>query len=135
MQKVIDLETQLQYFEEYKNKLKDMVGKKKMEYIIKNAAYVISCGTNDLVYTYGPLDLRLVPDDAVSAYLHFMLERSKWFLQIYMMLSYWELNGRNLQRIYFLCAQRIYVVQDCQDIKQTTNTRRKLYMIETPKFP
>ncbi|XP_057247272.1 GDSL esterase/lipase At5g45960 [Beta vulgaris subsp. vulgaris] len=79
--KVIDLETQLQYFEEYKNKLKGMVGKKKMEYIIKNAAYVISCGTNDLVYTYGPLDLRLVPDDAISAYLHFMLERSKWFLQ------------------------------------------------------
>ncbi|KNA21447.1 hypothetical protein SOVF_043080, partial [Spinacia oleracea] len=78
--KVVDMSTQLQYFDEYKKKLQRVVGKKRMEYIIKNAAYVISCGTNDIIYTYGPDFLPLQPDN-VANYQQFMLQQCKWFLQ------------------------------------------------------
>lgn len=81
MQKVVDMSTQLQYFDEYKKKLQRVVGKKRMEYIIKNAAYVISCGTNDIIYTYGPDFLPLQPDN-VANYQQFMLQQCKWFLQV-----------------------------------------------------
>ena len=81
MQKVIDMGTQLQYFDEYKKKLQRMVGKKRMEYIINNAAVVISCGTNDIVYTYVPDYLPQQPDK-VAAYLHLMLDHNHEFIQV-----------------------------------------------------
>ncbi|KAL2931754.1 hypothetical protein RDABS01_037164 [Bienertia sinuspersici] len=78
--KVIDLEAQLQYLDEYKQKLEQLIGKEKMEYNIKNAAFVISCGTNDLVYTYGLDYLPLEPEN-VASYLQLMLNRNKLFLE------------------------------------------------------
>ncbi|CAO2842918.1 unnamed protein product [Amaranthus hypochondriacus] len=89
--KVIDLTMQVQYFDEYKKKVEHLIGKKEMEKIVSNAAFIISCGTNDLIYTYGLVpDLSLV-SDSISTYLRFMLKQSKWLIQ--------ELIDRGAKRI------------------------------------
>ncbi|XP_057538258.1 GDSL esterase/lipase At5g45960-like [Amaranthus tricolor] len=81
---VIDLAKQLQYFDEYKTKVEQIIGHERMERIIKHAAFVVSCGTNDIVFRYGTRNTSFqLPDhdDEISAYLHFLLRQSKLFLQ------------------------------------------------------
>ncbi|XP_057538505.1 GDSL esterase/lipase At5g45960-like [Amaranthus tricolor] len=89
--KVIDLTTQVQYFDEYKKKVEHLIGKKEMEKIVSNAAFIISCGTNDIVYTYGLVPYLSLVSDSISPYLRFMIKQSKWLIQ--------ELIDRGAKRI------------------------------------
>ncbi|KAE8659683.1 GDSL esterase/lipase [Hibiscus syriacus] len=49
---VLPLSKQLEYFREYKMRLRQMVGGRKAESIIKNAVAVLSMGTNDFLQNY-----------------------------------------------------------------------------------
>ncbi|KAH9611634.1 hypothetical protein KSS87_016094 [Heliosperma pusillum] len=77
---VIDMSKQLEYLEEYKIKVKNMIGEKRMKDLMKSSVFVISCGTNDIMYTLGGVHSLLQPYTAPT-YLHFMLEKTKSFIQ------------------------------------------------------
>ncbi|KAL9232139.1 hypothetical protein vseg_007279 [Gypsophila vaccaria] len=77
---VVDMPKQLQYFDEYKMRVESVVGETRMKEIIKESVFVISCGTNDVVFTYGLLDSPLQPYTSPT-YLHFLLHQSNSFIQ------------------------------------------------------
>lgn len=43
---------QLRYFQDYKKRMKKLVGKKKTKHIVSKGAAIVVAGSNDLVYTY-----------------------------------------------------------------------------------
>ncbi|WOK92978.1 GDSL esterase/lipase [Canna indica] len=49
---VIPLRQEVEYFKEYRRKLTSYVGKKKAMYIIREAVYIVSMGTNDFIENY-----------------------------------------------------------------------------------
>lgn len=51
-QDVLPVSKQLEYFREYKMRLRQLVGARKAENIIKNAVAVMSMGTNDFLQNY-----------------------------------------------------------------------------------
>ncbi|CAI9087347.1 OLC1v1021398C1 [Oldenlandia corymbosa var. corymbosa] len=55
---VIPLQQQLDYFREYKARIQQAIGKERANSLIKNAAFLISCGTNDYVVNYFSTPLR-----------------------------------------------------------------------------
>ncbi|XP_074269881.1 GDSL esterase/lipase At5g45960-like [Silene latifolia] len=77
---VMDMSKQLELLDEYKIKIKSMIGKRRMKDLLKRSIFVISCGTNDIMYTLGIVDSILQPYTAPT-YLHFMLDKSKSFIQ------------------------------------------------------
>ncbi|KAK9706751.1 hypothetical protein RND81_07G149600 [Saponaria officinalis] len=77
---VIDMSKQLEYFDEYKKRIKSMIGKKRMNELMKRSAFVISCGSNDIIYTYGLVDSPLQPYTSPT-YLRFLLDQSISFVQ------------------------------------------------------
>ncbi|KAL9812854.1 GDSL esterase/lipase [Arabidopsis thaliana] len=51
-QKVVSLSDQLKYFQEYKNKLKVIVGEEKANFLVKNSLYLVVASSNDIAHTY-----------------------------------------------------------------------------------
>lgn len=51
-QKVLPVSKQLEYFEHYKIHLRKLVGEERAEFIVRNALYVVSMGTNDFLQNY-----------------------------------------------------------------------------------
>ncbi|XP_024027177.1 GDSL esterase/lipase EXL3-like [Morus notabilis] len=60
---VIPQSDQLQFFKEYKAKLKEDVGKERSETIIANSLFLISSGTNDILFRYFGTKLRQLQYD------------------------------------------------------------------------
>ncbi|KAG4199596.1 hypothetical protein ERO13_A05G157400v2 [Gossypium hirsutum] len=77
---VISLPKQLEYFKEYKKRLQSAIGNRRTEAIIKEAVFLISCGTNDFVVNYFTLPIRR-KSYTVSAYQQFVLQSFKQVLQ------------------------------------------------------
>ncbi|KAE8732715.1 GDSL esterase/lipase [Hibiscus syriacus] len=78
---VISLPKQLDYFKEYKKRLQSAIGKERMESIIKDGVFLISCGTNDFVVNYFTLPIRR-KKYTVSGYQQFVLHNLKQLLQV-----------------------------------------------------
>eukprot|EP00252_Welwitschia_mirabilis_P016116 TRINITY_DN35629_c0_g1_i1.p1 TRINITY_DN35629_c0_g1~~TRINITY_DN35629_c0_g1_i1.p1 ORF type:complete len:375 (-),score=4.43 TRINITY_DN35629_c0_g1_i1:62-1186(-) len=55
---VISLGKQLEYFREYKKRIESAVGKRKSEYLIKNALFLLSVGSNDFLANYFVVPIR-----------------------------------------------------------------------------
>lgn len=51
-QKVVSLSDQLKYFQEYKEKIKGIVGEEKANFIVKNSLYLVVASSNDIAHTY-----------------------------------------------------------------------------------
>ncbi|MCL7047291.1 hypothetical protein MKW94_018756 [Papaver nudicaule] len=68
---VLPLWKEVEYFKEYKNRLTTLLGRKAATETIRDAVYIISMGTNDIVINYFAL-----PDRS----LHFTLEEYENFL-------------------------------------------------------
>lgn len=51
-QTVLPVFKQLEYFEHYRIHLRKLVGEEKAEFIIRNALYIVSMGTNDFMQNY-----------------------------------------------------------------------------------
>ena len=62
-QQVIPLSDQLQFFKDYKAKLKGAVGEEKSETIIANSIFLISSGNNDILFSYFATKLRQLKYD------------------------------------------------------------------------
>ncbi|KAL0864814.1 hypothetical protein Bca101_043932 [Brassica carinata] len=56
--RVESLEDQLKYFEEYKGKIKAIVGEEKANYMVENSLYLVVASSNDLAHTYIARSLR-----------------------------------------------------------------------------
>ncbi|XP_074269879.1 GDSL esterase/lipase At5g45960-like [Silene latifolia] len=57
-----------------------MIGKRRMKELIKRSLFLVSCGTNDIMFTYGIVESPLQPFTAPT-YLRFLLDKSKSFIQ------------------------------------------------------
>ncbi|KAB2081923.1 hypothetical protein ERO13_A05G157400v2 [Gossypium hirsutum] len=87
---VISLPKQLEYFKEYKKRLQSAIGNRRTEAIIKEAVFLISCGTNDFVVNYFTLPIRR-KSYTVSAYQQFVLQSFKQVLQ-----DLWDEGARRI---------------------------------------
>ncbi|XP_026384326.1 GDSL esterase/lipase At2g40250-like [Papaver somniferum] len=57
---VINMDTQIRYLGEYLEKIKNIVGAEKSGSIINNGLFIISAATNDMVFNYYDLSLKIV---------------------------------------------------------------------------
>nr|GMD11523.1 GDSL esterase/lipase At5g45960-like [Ipomoea batatas] len=76
----ISLETQLEYFREYKKKLESEIGEEKTKSIVSNAAFLISAGTNDMVINYYATPFRR-RSYTVAEYHQYLLQLTQQFIQ------------------------------------------------------
>lgn len=51
-QNVLPVSKQIQYFMHYKIHLRKLVGEERAEFIIRNALFIVSMGTNDFLQNY-----------------------------------------------------------------------------------
>ncbi|XP_013615401.1 PREDICTED: GDSL esterase/lipase At5g42170 isoform X1 [Brassica oleracea var. oleracea] len=56
--RVVSLEDQLKYFQEYKEKIKAIVGEEKAKFMVENSLYLVVASSNDLAHTYIARSLR-----------------------------------------------------------------------------
>ena len=65
MQNVMPIFQQLEYFKEYIEKVKQLVGEEKTQFILANSVFVILAGNNDILNTCvdNPFRKKLVNDD------------------------------------------------------------------------
>ncbi|KAL2494941.1 GDSL esterase/lipase [Forsythia ovata] len=77
---VISVSKQLEYLKEYKAKLENRIGKEKMEYLIYNALFVVSAGTNDFVVNYFTIPIRR-RNYTIPTYMDFVLQQAQQFIQ------------------------------------------------------
>lgn len=78
-QSVISLSDQLRMFQEYKDKLKSMVGKDKTNFILENALFLVVAGSDDIANTYFTVGARRLQYD-VSSYTDLMLNNALDFI-------------------------------------------------------
>lgn len=73
-QSVLPVLKQLEYFEHYKIHLRKQVGAEKAEFIVRNALYIISMGTNDFLQNYF-LDPTRPKQFSLPQFQNFLLSR------------------------------------------------------------
>lgn len=81
LQNVISLPRQLEYFQEYKQRLEAAIGKEQTERHVKKAVFLISAGTNDFVVNYFTVPIRR-KSFTVSSYQQFVLQKVREFIQV-----------------------------------------------------
>ncbi|KAJ1375431.1 SGNH hydrolase superfamily [Sesbania bispinosa] len=79
--RAMDLATQFRLFEEAVMRIKKNVGDDKANDIIQNALFVISTGTNDMLYNAFLFPARIFRFGSVSAYQDFLLQNLQSFIQ------------------------------------------------------
>ncbi|KAG0627926.1 hypothetical protein M758_2G238800 [Ceratodon purpureus] len=84
------LTEQLGWYKNWKNEVISLVGPEKGEYIIKNALYIISTGSNDWVNNYY-INPVLQKEYTQDAYTTFLIGKVRAFLQ-----ELYDLGGRNV---------------------------------------
>lgn len=80
--RVLDLSTQFQLFEESFQRIRRVVGDEKANNIIQNALFVISIGTNDMLYNAYLLPARMIRYGSISRYQDFLLQNLQSFIQV-----------------------------------------------------
>ncbi|CAH2067493.1 unnamed protein product [Thlaspi arvense] len=75
---VISLEDQLKYFEEYIEKVKNLVGEERKEFILANSLILLVAGSDDIANTY--YDLRARPQYDVDSYTTLMANSASDFV-------------------------------------------------------
>ncbi|CAL0320333.1 unnamed protein product [Lupinus luteus] len=78
---VLDLAKQFELFEEVLKRLRKLVGKEKAENVMNNALFVISSGTNDMMYNAYGLPTRVLQFGSVQRYQDFLLQNLLSFIQ------------------------------------------------------
>lgn len=81
-QRVIPLSEQVEFFREYKAKLKAVVGKERSETIIANSLFLISSGNNDILFSYFATRLRKLQYD-VPTYTDLLATWASAFFRVY----------------------------------------------------
>ena len=81
VQNVKGLTEQLGWYKNWKNEVISLVGPEKGEYIIKNALYIISTGSNDWVNNYY-INPVLQKEYTQDAYTTFLIGKVRAFLQV-----------------------------------------------------
>ncbi|KAH6775229.1 hypothetical protein C2S52_012790 [Perilla frutescens var. hirtella] len=76
---VIPMKKQLEYFRECKTTIEAKIGKEKTKNLIRNSAFVVSAGTNDLFMGYH-MPFRKETSN-ITTYLNMLMETAKEFLQ------------------------------------------------------
>ncbi|PIA31312.1 hypothetical protein AQUCO_05100088v1 [Aquilegia coerulea] len=77
---VIPLQKQLEYFKEYKSRLTTALGTDKIESLFRNAAFIISCGTNDLAENYFTAPVRRYQYN-ITDYQNLLVQNVRTFVQ------------------------------------------------------
>ncbi|KAL8259445.1 hypothetical protein R6Q59_027398 [Mikania micrantha] len=80
---VITMEQQMKYFKEYKSKMEMLIGIENTFNLIKNAAFLLSAGTNDFVVNYYGLgeSVTQVMYPNVTSYRNFLLQNIQQFIK------------------------------------------------------
>ncbi|XP_078439567.1 GDSL esterase/lipase At5g45960-like [Wolffia australiana] len=109
---VIPIRQQLEYFKEYQARLDIAVGRKRREFIVRNAVFLVSAGSNDFILNYFGMSSRK-KEFSVEEYARFIRQKELEILK--------ELEG--------LGARRIAVVglppMGCLPFVITLNSQRK----------
>lgn len=79
----IALSQQLKLFEQYIEKLKEMVGEERTTFIIKNSLFMVICGSNDITNTYFALPSVQHQYD-VASFTTLMADNARSFAQVRM---------------------------------------------------
>ncbi|KAE9608068.1 putative triacylglycerol lipase [Lupinus albus] len=79
---VLDLDKQFELFEEVLKRVRKIVGKEKAENVMNNALFVISSGTNDMMYNAYGFPTRVLQFGSVQCYQHFLLQNLLSFIQV-----------------------------------------------------
>ncbi|XVF81689.1 hypothetical protein PTKIN_Ptkin15bG0175600 [Pterospermum kingtungense] len=115
--KVIPLWKEVEYYKEYQKKLRTYLGDTKANWIISNALYVISIGTNDFVENYYALPQRQ-SQFTVQQYGDFLIGIAENFLR----------------QLYSLGARRITLTglppMGCLPSERTSNLKNPLNCVE-----
>lgn len=77
----IALSQQLRLFEEYIEKLKEMVGEERTKFIIENSLFMVVCGSNDITNTYFGLPSVQSKYD-VASFTTLMADNARSFAQV-----------------------------------------------------
>lgn len=80
MSLTLTMDKQWSYFEEAVRKMKSLVGDSETNRVIKNALFVISAGTNDMIYNV--YDHVLGSFISVSDYQDYLLRNVEAFVQV-----------------------------------------------------
>lgn len=80
--RVLDLGTQFDLFVEALRRIRNAVGEKRASDIVQNAVFVISVGTNDMLFNAYLSPRVNVRFDSVSAYQDFLLQNLHAFIQV-----------------------------------------------------
>ncbi|XP_010428640.1 PREDICTED: GDSL esterase/lipase EXL3-like [Camelina sativa] len=122
---VISLEEQLTYFEEYIEKVKNIVGEERKDFIIANSLFLVVAGSDDIANTY--YTLRARPHYDVDSYTTLMSDSASDFVT--------KLYGYGVRRLAVFSAPPIGcvpsqrtlgggILRDCAD---TYNQAAKLF--------
>ena len=79
---VMGLDSQFELFEEVFQRIRKSVGEEKGRNIIENAIFVISVGTNDLLFNAYLVPTRVIQYGNVSGYHDFLLQNLEYFIQV-----------------------------------------------------
>ncbi|XP_074330493.1 GDSL esterase/lipase At5g45960-like [Apium graveolens] len=78
---VISITKQMEYFREYKARVEASIGLERSQYLIKNAVYIISAGTNDFAINYyGTSPIRRYTY-SIPRYYQFLVQQIQKFIQ------------------------------------------------------
>uniref|UniRef100_A0ACD5UH56 Uncharacterized protein n=1 Tax=Avena sativa TaxID=4498 RepID=A0ACD5UH56_AVESA len=77
---VLPLLKEIEYFKEYQQRLAKYAGRDRAKYIVSNAAYIVSVGTNDFLENYYLLVTGRFLEFSVSEYSDFLVARAEEFL-------------------------------------------------------
>ncbi|XP_051201750.1 GDSL esterase/lipase At4g26790-like [Lolium perenne] len=80
LQAVLPMWKELEYFQEYQQRLAKHVGRDGAKHIVSNAAYIVSVGTNDFLENYFLLVTGRFLEYSVSEYTDFLVARAEEFL-------------------------------------------------------
>lgn len=83
--RVLDLDTQFELFEKALMRIRNAVGDEKANDVVRKALFVISTGTNDMLYN-AYMSPRLSRYGSVSAYQDFLLQNLQNFIQVCILL-------------------------------------------------
>ncbi|XP_010943227.3 GDSL esterase/lipase At4g26790 [Elaeis guineensis] len=77
---VIPLWKEVEYFKDYQKKLRRYVGRAKAKYIVNEAVYIISIGTNDFLENYYSLVTGRFGQFSIGEFEDFLMDRAAEFL-------------------------------------------------------
>ena len=93
---------QLTYFQDYKKRMKKLVGKKKTKKIVSKGAAIVVAGSNDLVYTYFGNGAQHLKND-VDSFTTMMADSAASFVLVRVTI---------IDKLYFLLKCKCFIKND-----------------------